>query len=78
MDTEDASGVVSWKLHLGKRSELSLEAGPYGLAVDVEGNEEWPPSSSHIGARQEQQEQPAGCFKLGSPGMAAAGAATPR
>ena len=54
MDTEDASGVVSWKLHLGQRSELSLEAGPYGFTVDVEGNEEWPPSSSHIGARQEQ------------------------
>ena len=58
METEDALRVVSWKLHLGQRSEPSLEAGAYGFVVDVEGNEEWPPSSSHIGAGL-------GCFRLG-------------
>ena len=54
METEDAPGVVNRKLHLGLRSEPSLEAGACGLAVDVEGKEEWPPSSSHISAGQEQ------------------------
>ena len=50
MEIEDAPGVVSWKLYLGQRFEPSLEAGACGLAVDVEGKEEWTLSSSHIGA----------------------------
>ena len=67
MDTEDAPRVVSWKLHQGQRFEPSLEAGACWLVVDVEGKEEWPPSSSHINAGQEQQEQPAGVLQIGRP-----------
>ena len=45
---------MNWKLHLSLRFEPSLEARASGLAMDVEGKEEWPPSSSHIGAGQGQ------------------------
>ena len=62
METEDAPRVVSWKLHLGKRSEPSLEAEAHGLVVDVEGREECRPSSSHIGSGQEQS---AGVLQIG-------------
>ena len=52
MEIENALGVGNWKLHLGLRSEPSLQVGASRLAADMEGKEEWPPSSSHIGARQ--------------------------
>ena len=64
MKTKEALRVVNWMIHRGLRFEPFLEAGALGLAVDVEGKEVWPTSSSHIGAGQEQQEQSTEALKL--------------
>ena len=52
----EAPGVVNWRLPQGLRSGPSLEVGASSLVSDEVGKEGWPPSSSHIGARLEQQE----------------------